>query len=119
LAVEDVDNVDFIITLGGDGTVLYMNSIFQKAVPPTLCFNLGSLGFLTPFRIIIIILFLSFSCDLGVTRFKKSITKVMKGESFLTLRGRLQCELVRFHGKDHPETTRKFSFFLADFLCFF
>lgn len=42
--------IDFILTLGGDGTVLYTSWLFQKGqVPPIIPFHLGSLGFLTPF----------------------------------------------------------------------
>ncbi|OBT69527.1 hypothetical protein VE03_01213 [Pseudogymnoascus sp. 23342-1-I1] len=40
---------DFIVTLGGDGTVLYASWLFQRIVPPVLSFALGSLGFLTKF----------------------------------------------------------------------
>ncbi|KAK4226882.1 NAD(+) kinase [Podospora fimiseda] len=40
---------DFVITLGGDGTVLYASWLFQRIVPPVLSFALGSLGFLTKF----------------------------------------------------------------------
>ncbi|KAI0471665.1 ATP-NAD kinase [Xylariaceae sp. FL0804] len=40
---------DFVITLGGDGTVLYTSWLFQRIVPPVLSFSLGSLGFLTKF----------------------------------------------------------------------
>lgn len=40
---------DFIISLGGDGTVLYASWLFQRIVPPVLSFSLGSLGFLTKF----------------------------------------------------------------------
>lgn len=40
---------DFVITLGGDGTVLYASWLFQRIVPPILSFSLGSLGFLTKF----------------------------------------------------------------------
>jgi NAD+ kinase len=40
---------DFIIALGGDGTVLYASWLFQRIVPPVLSFALGSLGFLTKF----------------------------------------------------------------------
>ncbi|KAL3423372.1 ATP-NAD kinase [Phlyctema vagabunda] len=42
-------NFDFVITLGGDGTVLYASWLFQRVVPPVLSFALGSLGFLTKF----------------------------------------------------------------------
>ncbi|KAI1435991.1 ATP-NAD kinase-like domain-containing protein [Xylaria sp. CBS 124048] len=40
---------DLIVTLGGDGTVLYASWLFQRIVPPVLSFALGSLGFLTKF----------------------------------------------------------------------
>jgi len=40
---------DIAIALGGDGTVLYAASLFQKVVPPVMSFALGSLGFLTKF----------------------------------------------------------------------
>ncbi|KAI8625371.1 ATP-NAD kinase [Xylariaceae sp. FL1651] len=40
---------DFVIALGGDGTVLYASWLFQRIVPPVLSFALGSLGFLTKF----------------------------------------------------------------------
>lgn len=40
---------DLVLTLGGDGTVLFTSWLFQKIVPPILSFSLGSLGFLTNF----------------------------------------------------------------------
>ncbi|KAK0195236.1 ATP-NAD kinase-like domain-containing protein [Armillaria mellea] len=40
---------DFVITLGGDGTVLFTSWLFQRIVPPVLPFALGSLGFFTNF----------------------------------------------------------------------
>lgn len=41
---------DLVLTLGGDGTVLFTSWLFQRVVPPILCFSLGSLGFLTNFE---------------------------------------------------------------------
>jgi NAD kinase len=41
--------VDFIIAIGGDGTLLHANSLFPLEAPPVLSFNFGSLGFLSPF----------------------------------------------------------------------
>ncbi len=41
---------DFVVTLGGDGTVLFCSWLFQRIVPPVLPFSLGSLGFLTNFN---------------------------------------------------------------------
>ncbi|KAJ5653916.1 NAD+ kinase [Penicillium lividum] len=49
LAQEQPHLFDFVITLGGDGTVLYTSWLFQRIVPPVLSFALGSLGFLTNF----------------------------------------------------------------------
>ncbi|KAI9928186.1 hypothetical protein MW887_002219 [Aspergillus wentii] len=49
LAMEKPHLFDFVITLGGDGTVLYTSWLFQRIVPPVLSFSLGSLGFLTKF----------------------------------------------------------------------
>ncbi|KAK9380732.1 ATP-NAD kinase-like domain-containing protein [Kockiozyma suomiensis] len=43
------DLFDLVLTLGGDGTVLYTSWLFQRIVPPVLAFSLGSLGFLTNF----------------------------------------------------------------------
>lgn len=43
------DKFDLVLTLGGDGTVLFTSWLFQRVVPPVLCFSLGSLGFLTNF----------------------------------------------------------------------
>ncbi|KAB9006560.1 hypothetical protein FH972_026914 [Carpinus fangiana] len=44
------ESFDLVITLGGDGTVLFTSWLFQRIVPPILSFSLGSLGFLTPFE---------------------------------------------------------------------
>lgn len=49
LAQEQPHLFDFVISLGGDGTVLYTSWLFQRIVPPVLSFALGSLGFLTNF----------------------------------------------------------------------
>jgi len=44
-----LENIDLIITLGGDGTILFSSWMFQHDIPPLLSFHLGSLGFLTAF----------------------------------------------------------------------
>lgn len=43
---EDTNTIDFAITLGGDGTLLHLSTLFPKAVPPVLSFSLGTLCFL-------------------------------------------------------------------------
>lgn len=44
------EKFDLVLTLGGDGTVLFTSWLFQRIVPPVLSFSLGSLGFLTNFE---------------------------------------------------------------------
>ncbi|KAG9257027.1 ATP-NAD kinase-like domain-containing protein [Emericellopsis atlantica] len=44
------EKFDLVLTLGGDGTVLYTSWLFQRIVPPVLSFSLGSLGFMTTFE---------------------------------------------------------------------
>lgn len=72
--------LDFVISMGGDGTVLHVNSLFQQCTPPIISINLGSLGFLSPFKF---------------ANFKKTITTILQSESLLTLRTRLHCKIMR------------------------
>jgi NAD+ kinase len=50
LCWESPEKFDLVLTLGGDGTVLFTSWLFQRIVPPILSFSLGSLGFLTNFQ---------------------------------------------------------------------
>lgn len=52
LGVNPPPDVDLVITLGGDGTILHVSSLYSRAgkVPPVVSFSMGSLGFLLPFR---------------------------------------------------------------------
>ncbi|KAF4553802.1 NAD(+) kinase-like protein 2 [Elsinoe fawcettii] len=84
---------DIGLALGGDGTVLYASSLFQRIVPPILSFALGSLGFLTKF---------DFNAyDTILTRaFSEGIT--------LSLRLRFEGTVMRSNkrGSDHSEQQR-------------
>ncbi|KAE8743314.1 hypothetical protein FOCC_FOCC011095 [Frankliniella occidentalis] len=82
---ELTDKIDFIICLGGDGTLLYASLLFQRSVPPVMAFHLGSLGFLTPFQF---------------ENFEAQITEVLEGNAALTLRSRLECIIERGDGED-------------------
>lgn len=74
------DVFDLILTLGGDGTVLFVSQLFQKIVPPVLAFSLGSLGFLTNFK---------------YKNYIKILTKILKLKYVKTnLRLRLTCDVV-------------------------
>ncbi|KAJ2395840.1 NADH kinase pos5, partial [Coemansia sp. RSA 2603] len=45
---EYARTVDFVVTLGGDGTFLHVSSLFANEVPPIIPFSMGTLGFLLP-----------------------------------------------------------------------
>jgi len=76
-------SVDFIISLGGDGLLLHINSLFGDKVPPVLAFFCGTLGFLTPF---------------DINDYEKSIDAVVKGDGvYLNYRTRLECVIYRTH----------------------
>ncbi|KAJ3008406.1 hypothetical protein HKX48_008552 [Thoreauomyces humboldtii] len=47
---DHYERIGLVVTMGGDGTVLFAAGLFQKNVPPFVSFHLGSLGFLTNFR---------------------------------------------------------------------
>lgn len=46
IAIEDMD-ADFVITIGGDGTILYTLSRLKDRSTPLFCINRGTVGFLT------------------------------------------------------------------------
>ncbi|KAH8668180.1 ATP-NAD kinase-like domain-containing protein [Tricladium varicosporioides] len=71
---------DFIVTLGGDGTVLYASWLFQRIVPPVLSFALGSLGFLTKF---------------DYDQFEDTLTKSFKNGVTISLRLRFEGTVMR------------------------
>jgi NADH kinase len=48
--VQELERVsDVVVTLGGDGTLLHVSSLFPNKVPPVISFSMGTLGFLMPF----------------------------------------------------------------------
>ena len=72
---------DLVITLGGDGTVLFTSWLFQRIVPPVLSFSLGSLGFLTNFQ---------------YGQFKEHLDKLMGDFGMrVTMRMRFTCTVYR------------------------
>uniref|UniRef100_H0WQM9 NAD(+) kinase n=1 Tax=Otolemur garnettii TaxID=30611 RepID=H0WQM9_OTOGA len=78
---DDISNqIDLIICLGGDGTLLYASSLFQGSVPPVMAFHLGSLGFLTPFNF---------------EDFQSQVTQVIEGNAAVVLRSRLKVRVVK------------------------
>ncbi|GAB4835244.1 hypothetical protein Ancab_000153 [Ancistrocladus abbreviatus] len=81
--------VDLVVTLGGDGTVLWAASLFKGPVPPVVPFSLGSLGFMTPFY---------------SEHYQESLDSILRGPISITLRHRLQCHVIREAKKNELET---------------
>ncbi|XP_034000539.1 NAD kinase isoform X1 [Trematomus bernacchii] len=79
--LDDISNrIDFIICLGGDGTLLYASSLFQESVPPVMAFHLGSLGFLTPFKF---------------DTYQSQVDQVIEGNAAIVLRSRLKVRVLK------------------------
>ncbi|CAG8581166.1 2347_t:CDS:10 [Cetraspora pellucida] len=70
--------VDFVVTLGGDGTILHVSSQFDHSVPPIISFSMGTLGFLLPFHI---------------RQYESALESLIKGDVSLLLRMRLMCSM--------------------------
>lgn len=80
LAHEDPQLFDFVISLGGDGTVLYSSWLFQRIVPPVLSFSLGSLGFLTKF---------------DFNDYERTLETSLRDGVVVSLRLRFECTIMR------------------------
>lgn len=80
---------DFAVSVGGDGTVLRLNSQFpvECKPPPVIPFALGTLGFLLPFQ---------------VDQHEHIIRKALHGELSVIERSRLQCEWTGSSGHSVP-----------------
>lgn len=75
------EKFDLVLTLGGDGTVLFTSWLFQRIVPPVLSFSLGSLGFMTTFEF---------------EHYKKHLNRVMGDDGMkINLRMRFTCTVWR------------------------
>ncbi|MCJ1450572.1 NAD(+) kinase [Mycoblastus sanguinarius] len=85
------EKFDLVLTLGGDGTVLFTSWLFQRIVPPILSFSLGSLGFLTNF---------------SFTTYKPTLDRIMEGSGMrVNMRMRFTCTVYRasHHRKTIPK----------------
>ncbi|KAJ8102205.1 ATP-NAD kinase-like domain-containing protein [Lipomyces tetrasporus] len=91
LCEEHPQMFDLVITLGGDGTVLYTSRLFQRIVPPVLSFNLGSLGFLTKF---------DFANHQNIVR------KMIDEGVIVSLRMRFECTVMKAIEDKDKSTTR-------------
>ena len=81
------EKFDLVLTLGGDGTVLFTSWLFQRIVPPILSFSLGSLGFLTNFEF---------------EKYKEHLNRVMGDVGMrVNLRMRFTCTVFRANRNRH------------------
>lgn len=93
LATDQASLFDFVVTLGGDGTVLYTSWLFQHVVPPVLSFSLGSLGFLTKF---------------DFNHYESILGSAIQDGVMVSLRLRFECTIMRSnpHNKENPSSKR-------------
>ncbi|KAJ1019847.1 hypothetical protein NDA13_006070 [Ustilago tritici] len=76
---------DFVITLGGDGSILHVSSLFDRdAVPPVLSFSMGTLGFLLPY---------------DISSYREAVKDTVEGNISLLLRMRLRQTSHRAGGE--------------------
>ncbi|KAI5466800.1 ATP-NAD kinase-like domain-containing protein [Mariannaea sp. PMI_226] len=90
------EKFDLVLTLGGDGTVLFTSWLFQRIVPPVLSFSLGSLGFMTTFEF---------------EKYKEHLNRVMGDDGMkINLRMRFTCTVYRSnkHGNSQLEEGEQF-----------
>ncbi|KAG5365768.1 putative kinase C1B1.02c [Yarrowia sp. B02] len=78
--LPDPNKLDLVVTLGGDGTVLFVSWLFQQIVPPVVSFGLGSLGFLTEYE---------------WDNREETIDSIAKNGIYLSLRMRFECRVIR------------------------
>ncbi|KAK5099959.1 NAD(+) kinase [Lithohypha guttulata] len=83
------EKFDLVLTLGGDGTVLFTSWLFQRVVPPILSFALGSLGFLTNFEF---------------SKYKETLNSIMGDAGMrVNLRMRFTCTVWRKDTRPNAE----------------
>ena len=91
LAKRKPHTFDFVVTLGGDGTVLYASWLFQRVVPPVLSFALGSLGFLTKF---------------DFNQYEDTLTRAFRDGVTISLRLRFEGTIMRAQRRHHESEPR-------------
>lgn len=80
-----MSKTDLVVTLGGDGSILHVSSLFDRdAVPPVLSFSMGTLGFLLPY---------------DISSFPEAFREMIEGNVTLLLRMRLKQTSHRSDGQ--------------------
>jgi len=78
------DNIDLLIVLGGDGTILLASKLVLKGNTPLLGFNHGKLGFLS---------------ECGKDEFKQVFSEIQKGVYKIEERMVIECTTILNSGK--------------------
>ncbi|KAG8526831.1 uncharacterized protein KY384_008260 [Bacidia gigantensis] len=90
LCISSPEKFDLVLTLGGDGTVLYTSWLFQRIVPPIMSFSLGTLGFLTNF---------------AFGDYKPTLDRIMEGSGMrVNMRMRFTCTIYRASRLQSPSS---------------
>ncbi|KAK9727431.1 NADH kinase pos5 [Basidiobolus ranarum] len=76
--------VDFVVTLGGDGTIMHVSTLFCGPAPPVLSFSMGTLGFLIRHHI---------------QDFEQAFEQMLHGNVSLLDRMRLTCSIHKADGE--------------------
>eukprot|EP01071_Lankesteria_metandrocarpae_P009970 Lankesteria_metandrocarpae@DN5265_c1_g1_i1.p1 len=77
-------DLDFVISLGGDGTLLWVSRLFNNYVPPILAISMGSLGYMAQFTI---------------DEAESTINKMLSGSFEIQLRRRLKATVHNSAGE--------------------
>ncbi|KAL9937555.1 hypothetical protein V8E36_003964 [Tilletia maclaganii] len=78
---------DLVLTLGGDGSILHVSSLFDRsAVPPVLSFSMGTLGFLLPY---------------DISSFERAFADFVSGNVSLLYRSRLRMAVQGIDDEIH------------------
>ncbi|GFZ18159.1 NAD kinase 1 [Actinidia rufa] len=78
--------VDLVVTLGGDGTVLWAASMFKGPVPPIVPFSLGNPQHYSDSE-----------------QYREYLDSILRGPISITLRHRLLCRVIRDEAKNEYE----------------
>eukprot|EP00944_MAST-04C_sp_MAST-4C-sp1_P001626 g1626.t1 len=76
--------IDFAISIGGDGTILWLARIFNGPIPPVISFAMGSLGFLTPF---------------SPNSYQETLSKFILHGGFISMRSRISARIIKNNEK--------------------
>ncbi len=77
--IEDLNNIDLAIVLGGDGTIIHASKRLVEKGIPLVGINLGSLGFLA---------------DIEQEKYKEKLIEIFRGDFITIDRGMLRAEVV-------------------------